>query len=140
MISLLTYHTKWHITIIIIVHCNTDTYDVQSVSGRALPGGLELSCTFAEGSQAQSCILTICRIENAMEVSCMNATIGREDRQSGIQLLGLQRGLYVLRKVAEVERDGQLTVHGIIDTIELNIEQAPTRVSTDIAGIIFLKK
>ena len=25
-----------------------DTYDVQSVSGRAIAGGLELSCTFAE--------------------------------------------------------------------------------------------
>ena len=46
-----------------------NTYDVQSVSGtsRAIPGGLELDCTFAEGSQAQSCILTVCRLENGME-------------------------------------------------------------------------
>ena len=36
------------------------TYDVQSVSGRAISGGLNLSCMFAEGLQAQICILTVC--------------------------------------------------------------------------------
>ena len=122
----MTYHS--------ISHCNTDTYDVQSVSGRALSGGLELSCTFAEGSQAQSCILTVCRIENAVEDSCMNTTISREDHHSGIQLVGLQHGLYVLRKVAEVERDSQVTVHRRIYVLKFTIEQTPS--STEKSGYV----
>ena len=59
--------------------CFTDTYDVQSVSGRVIPGGLELSCTFAEGSQAQSCIITLHRIvENGMEFHCEHIHQQRE--------------------------------------------------------------
>ena len=33
---------------------NIDTYDVQSVSGRAIPGRLELNYIFAEGSRHQT--------------------------------------------------------------------------------------
>ena len=69
---------------ILIINSKTgfciDTYDVQSVSGIVIPGGLKLSCTFAEGLQAQSCILTIYRIlENGMEIFIKNMTIGREN-------------------------------------------------------------
>ena len=87
-----------------------DTYDVQSVSGRAIPGGLELDCTFAEGSQAQSCILTVCRLENGMEEYCMNLTIVRENLQQSGQLTGLQPGLYAVKNVTEVESDGSVTL------------------------------
>ena len=95
-----------NLTIIIDI----DTYDVQSVSGRAIPGGLELDCTFAEGSQAQSCILTVCRLENGMEEYCMNLTIVRENLQQSKQLTGLQPGLYTIKNVTEVESDGSMTL------------------------------
>ena len=80
------------------------------MSGIAIAGGLELTCTFAKGSQAQSCILTVCRMENGMEVSCMNITISREKPQMSGRRTTLQPGLYVVREVAEVESDGQVTM------------------------------
>ena len=111
---------------------NIDTYDVQSVSGRAIAGGLELNCTFADGSQAQSCILTVCRLvqENGMEEYCRNLTINRESpRQSG-KLAGLQPGFYVVRNVIEVESDGSMTIHGRIDVLlQLNITEPPPTIS-----------
>jgi hypothetical protein len=99
-----------------------DTYDVQSVSGRALPGGLELDCTFAEGSQAQSCILTVCRLENGIEEYCIDLTIVRE--QSG-QVTGLQPGLYTVKNVIEVESDGSMTLLKRTDALQLNITEPP---------------
>ena len=99
----------------------TGTYDVQSVSGTAIAGGLELSCTFAEGSCAQSCILTVCRMENGKEESCMDIIIGREDTQTSGRIMNLQPGLYVVREVAEVESEGQVTIHNRRSVLELMI-------------------
>ena len=108
------------------------------MNGSAIAGGLELSCTFAEGSQAQSCILAICRMENSMEVSCMNITISREEPQISGRQTNLQPGLYVVREVAEVESDGQVTIHGRRDVLELMItELLPTIIST-MAGYLVI--
>ena len=112
---------------------DVDTYDVQSVSGRAIPGGLELDCTFAEGSQAQSCILTVCRLENGMEEYCMNLTIIRKNLQQSKQLTGLQPGLYTVKNVTEVESDGSVTLLRRTVALQLTITEplanvtAPTR-------------
>ena len=104
-----------------------DTYDIQSVDGRAIAGGLELSCTFAEGSQAQSCILTIYRVlENGVEI-ISNITISRENPRVSGQVSNLELGEYVVREVAEVESDGQITIHRRRDVLKLVItEPAPT--------------
>ena len=99
------------------------------MSGRAIAGGLELNCTLAEGSQAQSCILTLVQ-ENGLEEFCRNVTINRESpRQSG-QLVGLQPGFYIVRNVIEVENDGSMTIHGRIDVLlQLNIAEPPPTTS-----------
>ena len=79
------------------------------MSGRAIADGLELSCTFAEGSQAQNCILTIYRtLENGMELFI---SIIRENPQTSGRVLNLGVGEYVVREMAEVESDGQITIH-----------------------------
>ena len=92
------------------------------MSGRALVGGLELRCTFAEGSQAQSCILTVCRMENEF---CTNIIISRENSQSVGQITNLQPDVYIVKVVAEVESDGQVTIHKRTDVLELMIAQSP---------------
>ena len=93
------------------------TYDVQSVNITALPGGLELSCTFVSGSQAQSCLLTVCRVEDGS--SCIpNTTLTRNDSGSPTftkLVTNLPPGMYTIRQVAEVERDGEVTVVRGID-------------------------
>ena len=89
------------------------------MGGTAIAGGLELRCTFAEGSQAQSCILTVCRLESGALISCMNITINREDPQRSGQIMNLQPGLYVVREVAEVESDGRVTTLNRRDVLEL---------------------
>ena len=93
----------------------TGTYDVQAVSIDSIPGGLELSCTFASGSQARSCVLTVCRVENEVidEGSCVNiSTITRNEQSiSTQQITNLQPGhVYILKEVAEVESDGSVTI------------------------------
>ena len=95
------------------------------MSGRAVAGGLELSCTFAAGSQAQSCILTVCRLENGMEEYCRNVTINRARLQGSGQLTGLQPGLYTLKNVIEVESDGSMTIRGRTAVLQLNITEPP---------------
>ena len=95
------------------------------MSGRAIPGGLELNCTFAEGSRAQSCILTVCRLENGMEECCMNLTIVRENLQQSGQLTGLQPGLYTVKNVTEVESNGSVTLHRRTDELQLTITEPP---------------
>jgi hypothetical protein len=96
-----------------------------------LPGGLELDCTFIEGSQAQSCILTVCRLENGVEEYCMDLTIVKENLQQSGQLTGLEPGLYTVRNVTEVESDGSMTLHRRTDALQLNItEPAPTTAPT----------
>ena len=114
----------------------TGTYDVQSVNGSAIAGGLKLSCTFADGSQAQSCILTVCKMENdiIVEGSCINTTITRDPQflTSSGQLTNLQPGLYAISEVAEVESDGIVTVlRSTGEALQFMItEPPPTTTST----------
>ena len=92
------------------------------MSGAARVGGLELNCTLAEGSQAQSCILNVCRIENGVLGSCTNIlTIGRDDPQTAGRISNLPPGLYAVREVAEVESDGQITILERKNILELRI-------------------
>ena len=84
------------------------------MSGRAIPGGLELNCTFADGSRAQSCTLTISRIlipEDGTDRFIVNVSITRVNSHSSGQILNLDLGEYVVREIAEVESDGQVTTH-----------------------------
>ena len=106
---------------------NVDTYDVQSVSGRAIPGGLELDCTFAEGSQAQSCILTVRRLENGIEEYCMNLTIVRENPQQSGQLTGV----YTVKNVAEIESDGSVTLLRRIVELKVSLSLLPLQLQQD---------
>ena len=115
-----------------------DTYDVQSVSGTAITGGLELSCTFAEGSLAQSCILTVCRRENSMEESCNNITIRRVDPQTSGQVSNLQPGVYIVKRVAEVESDGQVTILRREDVLEIRITEPPPVTTSTTPGWEFI--
>ena len=94
--------------------------------GRAIVGGLELSCIFAEGSQAQSCTLSIYRIlDIGMDKFIVNVSINRENLRSSGQVLNLELGEYVIREVAEVESDGQVTIHKRTDIIKLTVTLAP---------------
>ena len=95
------------------------------MSDRAIPGGLELDCPFAEGSRAQSCILTVCRLENGMEEYCMILTIVRESHQQSGQLTGLQPGLYIVKNVTEVESDGSVTLLRRTVVLQLTITEPP---------------
>ena len=110
------------------------------MSGRAIPGGLELDCTFAQGSQAQSCILTVCRLENGMEEYCMNLAIIRENLQQSGQLTGLEPGLYTVKNVIEVESDGSVTLHRRTDVLQLTITEPPptTAPTRTISGNLFI--
>ena len=94
----------------------TGTYDVQAVSIDSIPGGLELSCTFASGSQARSCVLTVCRVENEVidEGSCVNITITRNEN-AATKMVD-QLGEYRIREIAEIESDGEMTTVRIIDS------------------------
>ena len=108
------------------------TYDVQSVNISAIAGGLEQSCTFVSGSQAQSCLLTVCRVEDAS--SCItNTTITRNGGSLTFTKLvtNLPPGMYTIRQVAEVERDGEVTVVRGIDVREaVNVIDTPTTSAT----------
>ena len=108
-----------------------DTYDVQSVSGTAIPGRVELSCTFVEGSQVKNCILTIYRtLQNGVEIFIANVTITRENPQTSRCVSNLELGEYVIRQVTEVESDGQVTIHRRRYVLSLMItEPAPTTTS-----------
>ena len=90
------------------------TYDVQAVSIGSIPGGLELSCTFASGSQARSCVLTVCRVVVNEFIACLNITITRNDNT--VTKMVDQLGEYRIREVAEIESDGEMTTVRIIDS------------------------
>ena len=94
------------------------------MGGTAIVGGLELNCTFAEGSQAQSCILTVCRMEIDIIESCWNITISRDDPQTSARQTDLQPGVYVVSKVAEVESDDQIIIHSRRDVLNLTITES----------------
>ena len=97
------------------------------MSGRAIAGGLELSCIFAEGSQAQSCTLSIYRIlEIGMDRFIVNVSISRENLHTSGRVVNLELGEYVIREVAEIESDGQVTIHSRRDVLNLMVnERAP---------------
>ena len=106
------------------------TYDVQSVNISALAGGLELSCTFVSGSQAQSCLLTVCSVEDCSVNTTVNIT-----RNGGsltfAKEVSLQAGMYTIGQVAEKESGGEVTVvRGIavgeaVNVIDVNTTSAP---------------
>ena len=74
-----------------------------------------------------------------MDNSCMNLTISREGPQISGQLTGLQAGIYTVRKVAEVEKGGEITVHGITDVLELYVAKAtPTTSFAETSGYVYL--
>ena len=109
------------------------------MSGRAIAGGLELSCTFAEGSQAQSCVLLICPKGTGFEGSCVTTTIFRNPHDSSLmstgQITNLQPGLYLVIALAELEKDGELT--SLRRKTELELElliYPPPQTTTSITG------
>jgi hypothetical protein len=63
----------------------------------AIPGGLELACVFAEGSLAQSCILTIyMMLQSGMDRFIVNVSISRENPQTRGRVVNLDLGEYVI--------------------------------------------
>ena len=109
------------------------TYDVQSVNISAISGGLNLSCTFVSGSQAQSCLLTVCSVEDGS--SCItNTTITRNGGSPTFtkQVTNLPPGMYTVTQVAEKERDGEVTdvrgidMGGAVNVTDVNTTSTPS--------------
>ena len=106
---------------------------MKSVNITAIPGGLELSCTFVNGSQAQSCLLTVCRVEDGSSCT-QNTTITRNGGSLTFTKLvtNVPSGMYTIRQVAEVERDGEVTVVRGIDVGEaVNVTDVITTSTTE---------
>ena len=62
-----------------------------------------------------------------MNVSIANISISRENPQTNGRVSNLELGEYVIGEVAEVESDGQVTIHRRKDVLKLVItESAPT--------------
>ena len=102
----------------------------------AIAGGLELNCVFAEGSQAQSCILTIYMIlEGGMDTIIASVSINRGNSQENRQVLNLDLGEYVVRSVAEVESDGQVTTHRRRDILKVSVTE-PTPATSSISTVL----
>ena len=53
----------------------------------------------------------------------MKKTINREDQVLAQKVTNLQSGLYTVREVAEIESDGQVTIHKLKDVLELLITE-----------------
>ena len=109
------------------------TYDIQSVCVSAIASGLNLSCTFAEGSTAQGCILTVCKVETERneENSCTNITVvrNRQTSSSDFQVTTLEPGIYTITQVQEIESDGVITTVQLENSINVSVEQ-PSHPST----------
>ena len=107
--------------------CILGTYDVQSVSGSATAEGRELNCIYAEGSQAQSCVLLICNSS-----LCILSVIIPRDYQSNFieQVNQLQFGDYTIIAVAEIDEDGEVTSLRTRAALELMITFPPLEVIT----------
>ena len=102
------------------------TYDVQSVSGSATVEGRELNCIYAEGSQAQGCVLLICNSS-----LCINVTIPRDSQSNFIEQVNqLRLGDYTVTAVAEIEEDGEITSLRTRDALELMINFPPLELVT----------
>ena len=84
------------------------------------------------GSQAQSCLMTVCRVEDGS--SCiLNTTITRNGGSLTFTKLvtNLPSGMYTIRQVTEVERDGEVTVVRGIDVGEVQVtDTQPTTSAT----------
>ena len=79
------------------------------------------------GSQAQSCLLTVCTVEDGS--SCIpNTTITRNGGSLTFteEVNDLPPGMYTIRQVTEVERDGEVTVVRGIALREVYVTSAPT--------------
>ena len=82
----------------------TGTYDVQAVTlTPQTSGGLEVSCTFMDGSVASGCEITLCRMGQADDTVCMNITLQRDSPSTLVEI----SGNYSITQVVEVESDGQ---------------------------------
>ena len=95
------------------------------MSGSATPVARELSCTYADGSQVQGCIVMICNIIPV--APCPNVTITR-DSQSNEQVNNLPPGMYTVTAVAEIEEDGKVTSLRTRDALELMIIFSPLEI------------
>ena len=98
------------------------------MSGSQVADGLEFNCTFAEGSQAQSCILTVCNNMEEWEF-CKNVTVSRSPQSTiaTVLLNNLPPGIYVIREVGEVERDGTVTFLSQRELVIIDLEIPLTR-------------
>ena len=65
----------------------------------------------------------------------MNVTIYREDSQTARQITNLQPGIYIVKEVAEVESDGQVTfIRRILMLSEFMITDSPQTTTINIPG------
>ena len=111
----------------------TGTYDIQSVSGSAIAGGLELSCTFATGSQARSCVMTISGLrDDCNRITDENVTIARSNNllTSSGQKTVFCLGVYTITEVFEVESDGTVTTVESIDPLPIEVTDLPPVTTT----------
>ena len=98
------------------------------MSGSAIAGGLELSCTFATESQARSCVLTISGLDDdCIWITIENVTIARSNNllTSSGQKTVFCLGVYTITEVFEVESDGTVTVVESIDPLQIEITDLP---------------
>jgi hypothetical protein len=63
-------------------------------------------------------------MEDDIEELCRNVTINREENTVN-KKINLLPGLYIIREVAEVESDGQLTIHRKKNVLELRVNELP---------------
>ena len=100
------------------------------MSGSAIVGGLELSCMFATGSQARSCVLTVCRVEDnsILKESCTYSTISRSTNSltSSKQEPISTSGMYSIVQVGEVESSGRVTVVELMGEISIYLPPVST--------------
>ena len=109
------------------------TYDIQSVSGSAIVGGLEISCTFATGSQARSCVLTISGlVDDCNWITNQNVTIARSNNllTSSRQKTVFCLGVYTITEVFEVESDGTVTTVESVGPLQIEVTDLPPVTTT----------
>lgn len=83
------------------------TYDVQAVSLDALGiRSVRVTCSFLAGSAARGCHITVCMLGTTSH--CGQAEL-RQERPTGI-VMGLEGGVYIITRVADVEEDGRFNM------------------------------
>ena len=104
------------------------------MSGSPIAGGLELSCTFATGSQARSCVLTVCRVEDnsILKESCTYSTISRNNNLlTSVKHEPISTsGMYGIVQVGEVESNGRVTVVELMSEISIYLPPVSTTPTT----------